>query len=98
MNSKKLKQKIEEKFNSPSDNLILEPLVKRDHLMYKIYYKKTFITILQISMGSHEFGPKLIGLMSRQLGITSSDLKGVVSCTFWGKDFVEKSRHMPTTS
>ncbi len=93
MNVRTLKPKIEKKLNSPSDLLRLEATrAPRDHFMYSLYFKEKKIGIFQISMGSHEFRNHLIGMMSRQLGISSQNLKDLERCVFWGKDFVENSR------
>lgn len=91
MKAKQIKKTAEKKLNSEQDNLTLIPLDSRDHFMYKLYYKKKYLSIFQISRGSHEFGPRLIALMAKQLGIKSSELKGIVNCTFWGKDLIENS-------
>ena len=92
MKSKEIKKKAEKKLNSPQDNLALLPITKRDHWMYKIYYKNVVIGIFQLSFGSREIGDVLIGKMSKQLGITSQQFKNMVNCTFWGRDFVISSR------
>ncbi len=92
MKSDSIKTKAERKLNSPEDNLCLQPLKKRDHYMYNLFFKGMKIGIFQISYTSKEFGKGLIGVMARQLGISSQQLIGIEKCTFWGKDFVENSR------
>lgn len=93
MKGKKIKKAIEKKFNSPVEKLELKEVSgTRDHFMYELYYNKEYMTLFQISRGSREFGQTLEGLMSRQLGISISQLKGIVSCTFWGKDWIAKSK------
>lgn len=93
MKTSSFKPKVEQKLNSPEYSLRLESAkTKRDHFTYNLYYKNVYLGILQISFGSREFGKKLIGLMSRQLGISSQDLRGIEDCTFWAKDFIRKSR------
>lgn len=92
MKNKEFKRKFEKKFHSVKDSLIYNILEKRDHYMYELFYKKRYIGILQISRGSEEPGKRLMGLMSRQLGISINELTGINSCTFWPKDFISKSR------
>jgi len=90
---KKIKSKIEKKFNSLSDELKMLPTKSpRDHDMYNLYYKGKMICTFQISRSSREFGKKLVSLMARQLGISSRQLVGIEKCTFWAKDFVRESR------
>ncbi|MBU4016470.1 hypothetical protein KJ980_03655 [Patescibacteria group bacterium] len=92
MKSKQIKKTAEKKLNSSENSLELIPLdSSRDNFIYKLYYKKVYLTIFQISHGSKEFGQGLISLMARQLGIKSSELKGIANCTFWGKDFIKSS-------
>lgn len=95
MKSNTIKPKAEKKLNSSEDNLSLEPLNKRDHCMYNLFFKGVKIGIFQISHTSKEFGKGLIGAMARQLGISSRELIGIEKCTFWGKDFVKNSRLVP---
>jgi len=93
MKGRKLKTEVEKKFNSPSDKLkILPTKSSRDHDMYNLHYKGEIVGIFQISRSSREFGKKLTSLMARQLGISSRQLVGIEKCTFWAKDFIEKSR------
>ena len=93
MNLKKLRNKIELKLNSPKDSLeLLSKSSRRDHFMYQVLFKKKVVGIFQVSMGSKEPGKRLTGLMARQLGISSQDLQGIESCSFWGTDFVRSSR------
>jgi hypothetical protein len=92
MKGQEIKNKVEKKLNDKELGLQLIPSSSpRDHFMYSIYYKSYKIGILQISYSSSEFGKGLIGKMSRQLGINSNQLKGLVSCNFWGKDYVANS-------
>lgn len=99
MKTKTIKKKIEKKLNSPKDNLVLEKTVgHRDHFTYNIYYKeKIVVAPFQISRTSKEYGKRLMGLMARQLGISSGQLKGIEKCTFWAKDFIENSRFADKT-
>lgn len=91
MKNKSFIKKFKKKFNSNGLELKVEEVKKRDHFIFNIYHKNKYIVYLQVSRGSREFGKTLIGLMSNQLGISNSDLKGIDSCTFWGKDFLKKS-------
>lgn len=93
MKTSSFKPKVEKKLNSTEYSLCLESAkTKRDHFTYNLYHKNVYLGIFQISFGSKEFGKKLIGLMSRQLGISSQDLRGIEDCTFWAKDFIQRSR------
>ena len=97
MKLKSLKKKFEKKLKSPNDSLdIISKSSARDHFMYSILFKKKIIGIFQISMGTREPGKTLIGLMARQLGISSEEVKGIENCTFWGADFVKKSSLIET--
>ncbi|MFH1610559.1 MAG: hypothetical protein ABIA91_01590 [Patescibacteria group bacterium] len=91
MKTRTIKPKIEKKLNSSKDGLSLK-LSNRDHFMYDVFYNKQKICVFKISHTSKEYGKRLIGMMARGLGITSSQLKGIEKCIFWGKDFVKKSR------
>ena len=91
MKSKSIKTKVEKKLNSQENKLSLQPL-KRNHYMYNLFFNNIKIGIFQISYTSKEFGKRLIGIMARQLGISSKHLIGIEKCTFWSKDFVKNSR------
>lgn len=90
MKTSKLRRKIEEKLNDPKHGLRLE-LTKTHHFMYRLFYKSKYISVFKLSHGSAEPGKRLIGMIARELGINSRQVEGLVSCTFWGKDFVEES-------
>lgn len=92
MKGKDIKKKFEQKIKTPDKILTYNILLKRDHYMYELFYKNKYIGLFKISMGSKEFGKALIGIMSRQLGISSNQLRGIVNCTFWAKDFISYSR------
>ncbi len=85
--------KLKQKLDMPDRQLRLDPVVgKRDHDYYKLYYKGKFVVLVKVSRGSKEWGNGLLKLVAHNLGISISQLDGIVSCSFGTEDFISKSR------
>lgn len=91
MKGKVIKRKVENKLNSRENHLKLVP-IGGDHYEYDLIYNGEQIGFFQISRGSKEFGKKLVGIMARQIGISSAQLQGIEKRTFWASDFIKHSK------
>lgn len=93
MKGSSFKPKLEYKLDRNEKGLKLVPSnIRSDHDYYDLYFYEKFITKIKISRGSKEWGVPLLGLVAKNLGISKTQLEGIVSCSFGTDDFLESSK------
>jgi len=95
MTGNNLADKFESKFNSRKNKLKVRKKPGKKHRTYEVYYNGfKVVPFVMFSHGSRDLTNKPIGLIARQLGIRSRQVRGIESCSFGGEEFVSESSNI----